>query len=104
MTIKGQALANFIVEFTYSNTTKVASTIGNAEALKGVEMKKGRTSTIENENFDDAERWLYVDGASNKNGLVAGIMLTSPEGHKIHCTLRFSSKHRTMKPNTKCSS
>ena len=38
--IKGQALTDFIVEFTYSDTTKVASIIGSAKVAKGVETKK----------------------------------------------------------------
>ena len=39
---------------------------------------------------ENADQWiLYVDGASNKNGSRAGTMLISPEGHKIHCALRF---------------
>ena len=57
-TIKGQALTNFIVEFTYSNTTEVAGTIGNVEAMKGVEMKKVerlrlrmKTLTMQNDGF-----------------------------------------------------
>ena len=38
--IKGHALANFIAKFTYSDTIEVASTMDNAEVVKGVEMKK----------------------------------------------------------------
>ncbi|GAA0175952.1 hypothetical protein LIER_29034 [Lithospermum erythrorhizon] len=33
---------------------------------------------------------LYVDGASNPGGSGAGILLWSPEGHKIKYTLRFA--------------
>ena len=37
-----------------------------------------------------AEQWvLYVDEASNENGSGVGMMLISPKGHKIHCTLHF---------------
>ena len=63
MAIKGQTLADFIAEFTYSDTTKVAGTIGNVEAVKGVEMKKGKVSATESEdNFDDTGQWtLYMD-------------------------------------------
>ena len=35
-------------------------------------------------------KWeLYVDGASNEYGAGAGIILVSPEGHRIHSVLRF---------------
>ena len=51
--IKGHALADFIVEFTYFDTTKVASTIDNAEEAKGVEMEKGRTFITESEDNSD---------------------------------------------------
>ena len=54
-------------------------------------MKKGRTSTTETkDNIEDAEQWtLYMDDVSNENGLGEGMMIISPEGHKIHYTLRF---------------
>ena len=42
--IKRQALADFIVEFTYSNTTEVARTTNNNKAAKEVYMEKGETS------------------------------------------------------------
>ena len=45
MAIKGQVLTNFIVKFTYSNTTKVAGTTGSAKATKGVEMGMGMETT-----------------------------------------------------------
>ena len=37
MVIKGQTLANFIVEFTYVDAAKVVGTVDNAEAAKVVE-------------------------------------------------------------------
>ena len=43
--IKGQAFTNFIEEFTYFDTTKVASTTNCVEVVKEVETKKGITST-----------------------------------------------------------
>ena len=33
-----------------------------------------------------------MDGASNDTGSRAGMMLISPEGHKIHCAIRFGFK------------
>ncbi|XP_052207976.1 uncharacterized protein LOC127811830 [Diospyros lotus] len=62
--IKGQALADFIVEFT-------------GPAQVGEEASEGPS-------------WeLYVDGSSNDQGAGAGVMLISPEGHRILCALRF---------------
>ena len=52
-TIKGQALADFIVEFTYFNATEVAGTTVNVEVTKGVEMEKGKTPATESENSDN---------------------------------------------------
>ena len=48
-----------------------------------VETGNGETPAVRQK---DVEQWiLYVDDASNKNGSRAGMMLISPEGHKIHC-------------------
>ena len=42
---------------------------------------------------EDTKQWtLYVDDASNDTRSEAGIMLISPEGHKIHYALRFRFK------------
>ena len=55
--------------------------------MKGVETEKGTMSIIKQE---DTDPWvLYIDGTSNENGFRVGIMLISPEGHKIHYALRF---------------
>ena len=38
-------------------------------------------------------KWgLYVDGLSNNGGLGASLILISPEGHRMHCTLKFGFK------------
>ena len=38
-------------------------------------------------------KWgLYVDGSSNEGGLGADLILVSPEGHQMHCALRFRFK------------
>ncbi|XP_052197235.1 uncharacterized protein LOC127804415 [Diospyros lotus] len=62
--IKGQALADFIAEFT--GPTQVGE-----EASEGPSWE------------------LYVDGSSNDQGAGVGVMLISPEGHRILYTLRF---------------
>ena len=33
-----------------------------------------------------------MDGSSNEGGLGAGLILVSPEGHQMHCALRFGFK------------
>ena len=85
--IKGQALANFITEFTYTNPTEVAGTTDNVKTVKVVEAQRKKDSTLAKE---DTEQWtFYVDDASNDTGSRVGIMLISPKGHKIHCALCF---------------
>ncbi|XP_052182010.1 uncharacterized protein LOC127794799 [Diospyros lotus] len=61
--IKGQILANFVAEF-----------------MGPTEEPAPLTSPV----------WeLYVDGSSNEHGSGAGVLLVSPEGHKIPYALRF---------------
>ena len=81
MVINGQALANFVAEFTYADTTKVARTTSNIEAVKRDETGNSETSTIRQE--DENQLILYMDGGFNENGSGASMMLISPEGHKI---------------------
>ena len=86
----GQALDNFIVKFTYADTTEVAGMTDNAEAKKVAEALREKNSTLVKE---DTEQWtLYVDGASNDTRSRACIMLISSEGRKIHCALCFRFK------------
>ncbi|XP_024029260.1 uncharacterized protein LOC112093922 [Morus notabilis] len=62
--IKGQALADFVAEFT------------------------GLPAEVE--EADEPPRWkLYVDGSSNDNGSGAGLVLHTPEGHKVTSAVRF---------------
>ena len=87
--IKGQALADFIAGFTYSNVAKVIGTANSAEAVKAAKRERDDSIPIEG----DAEQWtIYVDSASNDNGFRAGMMLISPKGHKIHCAICFEFK------------
>ena len=88
--IKGQALADFITEFTYSNVTEVTGMTNSAEAVKATKVRE-REDSVPTEG--DVEQWtLYVDGASNDTGSEVGMMLISLEGHKIHCALCFGFK------------
>ena len=66
-TIKGQALADFIVECT----------------------------GVEELSYENAPRdvWkLYVDGSTTDNASGTGIILVTPTAHKFHSTLRFKFK------------
>ena len=87
---KRTSFSRVIAEFTHSNTAKVTGTANNTEAAKvtGVREKKN-SAPIEGE----AKQWtLYVDDASNDTRSRAIMMLISPEGHKIHCAIRFEFK------------
>ncbi|XP_024030058.1 uncharacterized protein LOC112094132 [Morus notabilis] len=66
--IKGQALADFLAEFSH------------------------RPAPTTPEEVENIEWKLYVDGASSDNGSGAGILLISPEGHKITSAVRFKFK------------
>ena len=64
--IKGQILAEFVMEFTSAEPAENAHTETNPSIWK-----------------------LFVDGASNAQGSGAGLILTSPEGIDIEYALRF---------------
>ena len=64
--IKGQVLANFVMEFTSTEPAKDAQTTTDLSIWK-----------------------LSVDGASNAQGSGAGLILTSLEGIDIEYALRF---------------
>ena len=64
--IKGQVLADFVMEFTSTEPAENAQTMNDLPIWK-----------------------LSVDGASNAQGSGAGLILTSPEGIDIEYALRF---------------
>lgn len=67
--VKGQALVDFVIEFTL---------IPKMEE----EMKLAKPPT-----------WsLFVDGSSKDIGSGVGVVLVSPEGHKLNCAIRFGFK------------
>ncbi|XP_024028364.1 uncharacterized protein LOC112093682 [Morus notabilis] len=66
--INGQALADFLAEFSHRPAPTAS---GEVEVTK----------------------WkIYVDGASSENGSGAGVLLISPEGYKITSVVRFKFK------------
>ena len=78
--IKGQALADFILEF--SPTFEV-------EGMECVHEPQSPIAIPEN-----CSLWwnLYVDGAVNGNGAGADIVLVHPEGHKLQSSIHFDFK------------
>lgn len=68
ISLKGQALADFIVEFSY------------------------QVEVFDKAQIEEKPLTLFVDGSSNSKGSGAGIVLISPEGHKVHSALRFQFK------------
>ncbi|XP_024019781.1 uncharacterized protein LOC112091140 [Morus notabilis] len=66
--IKGQALADFLAEFSH------------------------RPTPTPSEETEITKWKLYVDGASSENGSRAGVLLISPKGHKITSAVRFKFK------------
>ncbi|KAL5539172.1 hypothetical protein UlMin_044785 [Ulmus minor] len=68
--IKGQALADFIAEFTYTP-----------------EMSEKNTTQTQTSQWK-----LYVDGSSTETSSGAGIILVSPDGVKLSCAVRFKFK------------
>ena len=74
--IKGQALADFVVKFTYQDETEQAEPVALTPDLQ-----------------ESIPTWvLYVDGSSNSQGSGAGIILTTPEGIQMKHALRFGFK------------
>ena len=72
-TIKRQALADFIADVTTPGDKRPK------EALVVPMTKIPKCG-------------LYVDGSSNEGGSGASLILVSPEGHRMHCALRFEFK------------
>ena len=62
MVIKGQALAEFIAEFTYANVAEVTGKAGITKAVKMVEAQGEKNSVLSKR---DAEQWtLHIENPS----------------------------------------
>ncbi|KAM2676695.1 hypothetical protein EV1_003341 [Malus domestica] len=80
-TEKGQAVADFIVDFTYP--VDIVSTPKEVVSLPSGAQKIEPT----------APAWsLYVDGSSNQQGCGAGLVLTTPDKVAMEYALRFKFK------------
>ena len=77
--IKGQALADFIIEFPLNQDEDVATQEPKQEDL-----------TQDSKDQNPAVWWIMnIDGAVNKEGAGAGIVLISPEGHHLCSAIHF---------------
>ena len=88
--IKGQALADFIAEFTSTPPTDEGDENNESTEEKKddhVESSKKRTNDPIGPVWD-----LHVDGASNARGAGAGVVLTNPDREKLRYALRFEFK------------
>ena len=70
--IKGQAVSDFVAEFTEQN----------------VEVRK----MMEGEQISNFQWKLHVDGSSNAHGSRARIVISTPEGDTVECAMRFDFK------------
>ena len=70
LVIKGQAIADFIAEFTTP--------------------EKKRPEEAPTLSVTRIPKWgLYIDGFFNEGRSGVGLILVSPEGHRMHYALRF---------------
>ncbi|XP_074364540.1 uncharacterized protein LOC141705524 [Apium graveolens] len=78
--IKGQALADFVLEFP-----------PHQEVEQGALVVMPSAEEVGLESQNSALWWsLFMDGASNGDGAGAGIELISPEAHKIRCATHLA--------------
>ncbi|XP_074374785.1 uncharacterized protein LOC141715206 [Apium graveolens] len=80
-TIKGQALADFILEFD--------SEVDDKAIVLAEPSSRGNPPVDMKEEFPHLWWILHVDGAVNNNGAGAGIVLITPEGHHLMSAIHF---------------
>lgn len=81
--IKGQALADFILEFPLED-------VNGQRAL--AELELGNEECLSKEEIPEPWRTLYIDGAVNSDSDGAGIILESLEGHQVMSAIHFAWK------------
>lgn len=74
--IKGQAVVDFINEYTYAPGEET-------------EMQEEQP---EKEEADQVKWVIYVDGSSTNSTVKGGVVLVTPEGNKLEYTIRFGFK------------
>ncbi|GFZ07006.1 hypothetical protein Acr_18g0011760 [Actinidia rufa] len=79
--IKGQALADFIIESTHESTPEPEVAPPEMETPKEQSSEK------------DLTRWeLFVDGSSNHHGCGAGLVIQTPSGEQMEYAIRIGFK------------
>ncbi|XP_043687586.1 uncharacterized protein LOC122638803 [Telopea speciosissima] len=87
--IKGQALADFIVECTFSETEPEEVELEEHDR-RSWEMFINRSSNAAGSEADRGSWEMIMDGLSNAAGSGTGFMITNPEGLWIQCALWFT--------------
>ena len=82
MAIKSQALADFIVEFTFFEEDETLDT--NVELAREGEAK---------EKGGDTTRWkLFINGSSNHNSCGAGLIIQTPSSEQMEYSICIGFK------------
>ncbi|XP_074352057.1 uncharacterized protein LOC141691218 [Apium graveolens] len=81
--IKGQALANFMLEFRPED-------FDGQKALVAVD--PNNEEHLDKEHIHESWWILHIDGVVNSNGARAGVVLESPEGHQLMSVINFARK------------
>ena len=80
-TIKGQAVADFVAEFSYP-----IKVFGGENTTLSTSVKQ----LVDNDPIDLSNIWnMRIDGSSNVNGSGVGVVLESPAGEKVRYALRL---------------
>ncbi|XP_074378647.1 uncharacterized protein LOC141720196 [Apium graveolens] len=81
MIIKGQALADFILEFD--------AEVDNKAIVLAEPSSQGNSHDGKREELPHPWWILHIDGAVNNNGSGDGIVLVTPEGHRLMSVIHF---------------
>lgn len=85
VSLKGQAVADFIVEFTYAEEQ-----VGNTPELLPLSEPSSSSPASSMNLLPGVPIWvLHADGASNSQGSGAGLVLITPEANTLEIALRF---------------
>ena len=87
--MKGQALADFVAEFTYDIALEFEKDLPEIE-----------TSEHPNSNEDLAKWKLFVDGSSNQHGCGVGLILQTPSREQMEYDIRIGFKATNNKAPT----
>ena len=85
--LKGQAVADFIAEFTYTEEPEAPPPPAPTETL--LQPGRGLLETFPQEAGKEPHWWLFVDGSSTKDSSGAGVLLLPPDRSPIEYAVRF---------------